>query len=362
VTRHLGFSPHGGEFKVMGLAAFGKPRYKEIILKYNEKSPAFLPQIKGSAAKEIAQVNKDIAASLQAAVEEQVLSIVEYLHKSCASENLCMSGNLALNCLINSMIKNQGIYKNIWIQPAATGAGSAIGGALMAWYRLSGAKRQVVPGKDLMQNCYLGPEYGEDSTRSFLDSQGITYKAIADDDLAKFAAGLIAQGKIVGWFQGRAEFGPRALGGRSILADCRKPQMKERLNRDVKIRELFRPFAPVVLYERAGEYFDWDRESHYMLFAVPTRKGQAEKIPSAVNVDGSSRIQTIKKEDNPLYYDMLNEFYKLTGCPAIINTSLNYLGEPIALTPEDAYCCFKNSDMDCLFLGKFLIEKEVRNG
>ncbi|MCX5695247.1 MAG: hypothetical protein NTW18_01075 [Candidatus Omnitrophica bacterium] len=346
VSRYLGFGGYGDEFKVMGLAAYGKPIYKERLLPASA-SPR--------GRNDITQFHMDVAASLQVVMEEEVLKITEYLSGLKMSGNLCLSGNMALNCLINAKIIKQGLFKNIWIQPASANAGCALGAALLAWYEKN--KRNDGPGMDKMSGSFLGPDYNEDYIENFLRNEGILYKKLYHTDIAKIAAGLIAQGKVVGWFQGRAEFGPRALGNRSILGDSRDLRMHKKLNLEVKRREAFRPFAPTVLWEKAGDYFELDREDPFMLFTAQVKEEKKAEIPAVVHIDGSSRVQTIKKENNPLYYDLVNEFYQITGCPVIINTSFNSGPEPMVLSPEDAYRCFKSSAIDCLVLGRYLVEK-----
>ncbi|PIP18968.1 MAG: hypothetical protein COT38_01210 [Candidatus Omnitrophica bacterium CG08_land_8_20_14_0_20_41_16] len=357
ITRYLGFNKYGDEFKVMGLAAYGKPKYKDIIQKHSEKSMAFLPKLKQSPDKEITQLHMDIAASLQVAVEEEALKVAEYLYKIHKYENLCLSGDMALNCLINARILEQGLFKHIWIQPAATAAGASIGAALLAWYRILNNERDVDLNKDTMSGSLLGPAYSDEYIESFLKNENIAYKRVSYEDIPKVAAELIANAKIIGWFQGKMEFGPRALGNRSILADPRDMRMHKKINLEVKRREPFRPFAPTVLWEKAKEYFELESENPYMLFTAKVREEKKKYIPAVTHVDGSSRIQALKREDNPLYYDLINEFYKKTGCPVIINTSFNTKSEPMVLTPQDAYRCFRSSEIDCLVLGSFLIVK-----
>jgi carbamoyltransferase len=362
-SRYLGFLNYGDEFKVMGLSAYGKPKYKDIILRYKEKSIAYLPGYKErllrafGARNDVTQYQMDVAASLQAAIEEETLKITEELYRENKSDNLCLSGDVALNCLVNTKIIKQGLFKNVWIQPAGDYAGCAVGAALLAWHRNN--KRQVKPARDGMKASLLGPSYGDECIEDFLKTRNIPYKRLVYPDIQKTAAGLISQGNVIGWFQERAEFGPRALGNRSILGDSRDLRMHKKLNLEVKIREPFRPFAPVVLWEKAGDYFEIDRENPYMLFTAQVKESRKSEIPAVTHIDGSSRVQTLKKEDNPLFYGLINEFYKKTGCPVIINTSFNSGPEPMVLTPEDAYRCFKSSAIDCLVLGCFLIEKRL---
>ncbi|MFA5276840.1 MAG: carbamoyltransferase C-terminal domain-containing protein [Candidatus Omnitrophota bacterium] len=355
ITRYLGFMNYGDEFKVMGLSAYGKPKYKDIILKHREESPRFLSNPARLPNQEITQFHMNVASSLQAAVEDEVLNLIKELRQVNKSDNLCLSGDLALNCLLNAKIIKKELFKNIWIQPAADFAGCAVGAALLAWY--GNNTREVKPGRDGMSASLLGPAYNDDYIGDFLKKSHIAYKRLTYPDIQKYAAALLSQGSIVGWFQGKTEFGPRALGNRSILGDSRDLRMHRKLNLEVKKRESFRPFAPVVLWEKAGDYFDLDRENPYMLFTAQVKESRKGEIPAVTHADGSSRVQTLRNEDNPIFYGLVNEFYKKTGCPVIINTSFNSGPEPMVLTPEDAYRCFKSSAIDCLVLGCFLITK-----
>lgn len=353
-SRYLGFKSYGDEFKVMGLAAYGKPEYRDTILKHKEKALPYLGNPPRLPDAEINQFHMDVAASLQEAVSLESLKITQELYEATKSNNLCLSGDLALNCLINSRIVKQGLFKNIWIQPASSNAGCAVGAALSVWHR---SNNRQTGGLDIMKGSLLGPEYSDTCIEGFLKKEKVSYRKLAGSEAAKAGADLIAQGKIIGWFQGRAEFGPRALGNRSILGDSRSLGMHKRLNLEVKMRETFRPFAPVVLWEKAGEYFELDRGSPYMLFTAKAKAEKKNEIPAVVHKDGSSRVQTLEKEDNPLFYNLLNEFYKITGCPVIINTSFNSGTEPMVLAPEDAYRCFKSAKIDSLIMGCFLINK-----
>jgi carbamoyltransferase len=300
----------------------------------------------------------DIASSIQKATEEETLKITEYLYKTTGCVNLCLSGQLALNCLINSEILKQGFFKDIWIQPASTDAGCAVGVAFLIWYKYLNNKRIITDYQDKMKNAFLGPSYSDEEIENFLKSNGIPYKKLDYSVIPKITAELIIKGNIVGWFQARIEFGPRALGSRSILADSRNFQLKDRLNAKVKFREDFRPLAPTVLFEKKDEFFNLNRESPYMLFVAEVKKDKINQIPAVTHIDNSSRIQTIKREQNPLYYDTIYEFYKETGCPVIINTSFNTKDEPIVLTPQDAYRCFMRTEMDYLLMGSFLLDKK----
>ena len=355
-TKHLGFKANSDEYKVMGLAAFGKPAYKDRIISFSSK--IFKLGVKKKlTGEELTQEHKDLAASVQAAVEEETLKLTAELHKLTNSENLCLTGGVALNCLVNSRILKQGLFKNLWIQPAATSAGTCLGAALLVWHKVLKHERKVSGGQDLMQGCFLGPEFDAAYIENLLIKLNIKYQKLEFGAIAKTGAELLAQGSVVGWFQGRMEFGPRALGARSILADSRNPGIHDRLNLKVKIRENFRPFAPTVLAEKVEEYFDLERGSPYMLLTACVKEGKRKDIAAVTHADNSSRVQTLKREDNPLYYDLVNEFFKKTGCPVIINTSFNTKNEPIVRTPEEALRCFSETDMDYLIMGRFVIDK-----
>ena len=362
VTRYLGFKPYSDEYKVMGLSAYGRPKYKDLLIGNLKRNPRPLEAVLGrgpyKAGVDITQEQMDVAASVQAAVESEILKIVESLYKIAPSQNLCICGSLGLNCLLNSAILKQGFFKNIWIQPAGSDAGCAIGAAFLTWYKYLGNQRIPGDGKDKMRNTFLGPEYGDQEIERFLIKDNIPYKKIDYSKVPEVVADLISEGNIVGWFQGRMEFGPRALGGRSILADPRSLDFHDRLNLKVKFRENFRPLAPTVLAEKAAEYFDLGMLSPYMLLTAQARENKKREIPAVVHIDGSSRIQTIERCQHPLYYDTVNAFYQKTGCPVIINTSFNTRNEPIVLSPQDAYGCFKSTEMDYLAMGSFLLYKK----
>jgi carbamoyltransferase len=367
VTAYLGFRPYSDEYKVMGLAAYGRPKYKDLLIGNLKRKPKSLEAVFGGgpykAGSDITQEQMDVAASVQAAVESETLKIVESLYKMVPSENLCISGSLGLNCLLNTAILKQGNFKNIWIQPASTDAGCAIGVAYLAWHEYLGNKRSVHDCQDKMRNAFLGPGYSDEDIEKFLIGEGVLYKKLDHLKIPEIVADLIASGNIVGWFQGRMEFGPRALGARSILADSRSRDFCDRLNLKVKHRENFRPFAPTVLTEKANEYFDLEVESPYMLLVAQVKENKKQEIPAAVHIDNSSRIQTIERSQRSLYYDIVNAFYQKTGCPVIINTSFNTRNEPIVLNPQDAYQCFKSSDIDYLLMGRFLVDKkQLRSG
>ncbi len=361
VTAYLGFKPNCDEYIVMGLSAFGRPKYKDLFLRnINKRSlKDALRMMPYEKSKDVTQAEMDIAASLQAAVEIEILKISESLYKIAPSENLCISGSLGLNCLLNTAILKQRLFKNIWIQPAGTDAGCSLGAAFLAWHHRLGNERIIAGNQDKMHNAFLGPGFSDTDIEKFLLSNDIRYKKLEPAKIPDVVADLIAEGNIVGWFQGRMEFGPRALGARSILADPRSLNFHDRLNLKVKFRENFRPFAPTVLAEKAAEYFDLEMLSPYMLLTEQTKENKKKEIPAAVHIDGSSRIQTIERNSqHVLYYDTVNAFYQKTGCPLIINTSFNTRNEPIVLSLQDAYRCFKKTEMDYLSMGNFLITKK----
>lgn len=400
-TYYCGFKVNSGEYKLMGLAPYGEPIYKDLILnelidfkddgsfrmdmKYfgycnslrmtNRKfdrlfaGPARKPETK------ITQRYMDVAASIQDATEEIMLKMARHVHKVTGQDNLCLAGGVALNCVGNGRILREGPFKNVWIQPASGDAGGALGAALLIWYKYLGNKRAVDGRHDLQRSSLLGPAYSDDYIEGFLKTSGISYRRLDDHGIVSEVADLITQEKVIGWFQGRVEFGPRALGARSIIGDARSADMQSKMNLKIKYRESFRPFAPTVLKEKAGEWFDLNGESPYMLLVAPVKeekrisvpkedesgfeklKSLRSKIPAVTHIDYTARVQTVSREDNPLYYDLINQFYQKTGCPVIINTSFNVRGEPLVLTPEDAYRCFMRTEMDYLVLGNFLLDK-----
>ena len=326
---------------------------------------------------QITQKDMDIAASIQIVTEEIMLKMARYVNKVTGLDKLCLAGGVALNCVGNGRILRDGPFKELWIQPASGDAGGALGAALLAWYSYLNNERPADNENDRQKASFLGPSYSDDCVEDFLKKEGVTFKKLSYSEIPGIISDLIIQGKVIGWFQGKLEFGPRALGARSIVGDSRSPEMQSKMNLKIKYRESFRPFAPTVLKEKASEWFDLDRESPYMLLVAPVKKekrlvpGNTEKplqgfdrlkirrseIPAVTHVDYSARIQTIKREDAPLYYDTVNEFYKKTGCPAIINTSFNVRGEPLVCSPEDAFKCFMRTEMDYLIMGSFLLDK-----
>jgi len=406
-TYYTGFRVNSGEYKIMGLAPYGEPRYVNLILeelidlkgdgslglnlKYfnfcqglTMTNSRFNDLFGGPPRKPEAQLTQremDLARSIQDVTEEAMLRMARHVHKVTKQTNLCLAGGVALNCVGNSKILREGPFENIWIQPAAGDAGGAVGVALSIWHRFLQNKRETnghrQPYTDGMKAAFLGPRFCEDEIREFLDSKSIPYRQLPREQLATEVAELLAHDNVVGWFQGRMEFGPRALGGRSILGDPRSPKMQAVMNLKIKFRESFRPFAPSVLREHMSDYFDIDCDSPYMLLVAPVRADKRrtmtpdeeslfgiEKlnvsrslIPAVTHIDYSARVQTVRREENPRYYDLIQAFYLLTGCPVVVNTSFNVRGEPIVCTPEDAYRCFVRTEMDYLVLENFLLDK-----
>jgi carbamoyltransferase len=376
-TYYLGFKVNSAEYKVMGLAPYGVPRYVdqvrqlidikddgsfEMDMRYFSYHHG-LRMVNGRFSKlfggppregesKLEQRHKDIAASVQKVTEEIMLKMASYLHRETKMENLCLAGGVALNCVANGRILREGPFKELFIQPAAGDAGGALGVAAYIYYSLLGN-----PRGEPMHHAYLGPEYGEGDILETLKRYEAPARRLERDELVREVAALIEGQTVIGWFQGRMEFGPRALGSRSILADARNPENKDIVNLKIKFRESFRPFAPSVLEERIAEYFEIDRPSPYMLLVAPVREGK-RVIPSVTHVDHSARIQSVNRDQNALYYDLIREFDRRTGVPVIINTSFNVRGEPIVCSPEDAYRCFMRTHMDYLVLGPYLLDKK----
>uniref|UniRef100_A0A832DN11 Carbamoyltransferase n=1 Tax=Ignavibacterium album TaxID=591197 RepID=A0A832DN11_9BACT len=403
-TYYTGFKVNSGEYKVMGLAPYGEPKYKKLIYDHlidvkedgsfrmnmeyfnycqgltmtNEKfhklfgGPPRVPETK------LTQKEMDLARSLQEVTEEIVLKIGNHVYKETGLKDVCLAGGVALNCVANGRLLREGPFENIWIQPAAGDAGGALGAALIGWYKYHNKPRTADGKTDQQKGSYLGPQYSDDEIHSFIKSNNLVAKKYEADDLIKIVADLIANEKVIGWFDGRMEFGPRALGARSIVGDARSPKMQATMNIKIKFREGFRPFAPSVLYEKVSEYFEIDKESPYMLLVADVKKERRRKmtpeeeklwgieklnvvrsdIPAITHVDYSARLQTVHKETNPRYYRLIEQFEKNTGCAVIINTSFNVRGEPIVCTPEDAYKCFMRTNIDYLVLGNYLLAKE----
>ena len=325
---------------------------------------------------ELTQREMDIAASIQVVTEEVVLRLARTLHKETGSENLCLAGGVALNCVANGRVLREGPFKEVWIQPAAGDAGGAIGAAAVAWYEGSGAPRKV-NGHDTMKGSYLGPRYDGTEIRKQLDAAGAVYTELDGEELVGQVATLLSKENVVGWFQGRMEFGPRALSGRSIIGDPRSEKMQTVMNLKIKYRESFRPFAPSVLAEKVNQYFDQDSPSPYMLIVAPIKENlripltkeqeslfgieklklKRSELPAITHVDYSARVQTVHSETNPRYHALLKEFDRQTGCGVLVNTSFNVRGEPIVCTPEDGYRCFMRTEMDYLVIENFLLDK-----
>ena len=380
-TYFLGFQVNEGEYKLMGLSAYGKPKYYDLILDnlidvkkdgsihldmsyfafhYDKvmtndlfaKLFGISPRKKEEKAE---QIHFDIGASAQKVLEDILLKMVNHVYEKFKMKNLCLGGGVALNGVANYRILKESSFDNVHIPPSPGDGGSAVGCAQYLYYIHHNNQRIVEKdmGKTIRENVYVGTSYYDEKITEFLDSKKISYEKLERIELLKKVAQLIADGNIVGWYQGKMEWGPRALGCRSILADPRKAEMKDILNEKIKHRESFRPFAPSILEEYVSEYFEIDRSSPYMLIVVPVKK--PEKIPAVTHVDGTGRLQTVNKDANPLYYDLISEFYKITGIPVIINTSMNVMGEPIVNTPEQAYQMIVKTDMDCIAMGNNLI-------
>lgn len=406
ITYYTGFRVNSGEYKVMGLAPYGRPIYKDLMLEKlidikddgsyrldqsyfnyctgltmtNKKFDSLFGRPARNSEEDLDQFHMDMAASIQAVTEEIMLKLTRSLAKETGIDNLCLAGGVALNCVANGKLLRDGAFKNIWIQPAAGDAGGALGAALAGTYIFNNNERKV-NGSDAMRGSYLGPVFAQKDIEERLAAIGAHYTVIAGDDLYKTTAQALADEKAIGWFQGRMEFGPRALGGRSILGDPRSESMQKTLNLKIKYRESFRPFAPSVLREHVSEWFDLDDDSPYMLMVSDVDKSKCRimtedennlfgidklnisrsEIPAITHVDYSARIQTVHKETNPAYHKLISEFYRLTDCPIVINTSFNVRGEPIVCTPEDAFRCFMGTEMDILVVGNCYLRKEDQN-
>jgi carbamoyltransferase len=401
-TYFTGFKVNSGEYKLMGLAPYGEPIYTDIILDnlidlkedgtfkldmqyfnyatgLTMTNDKFAKLFGGPARKsetEISQREMDLAASIQKVTEEVVLRLARSLKKETGADYLCLAGGVALNCVANGRIQREGPFKDIWIQPAAGDAGGALGAAAVIWHEYLGNER-TSDGKDKMKGSYLGPAYSADEVRAQLDAQGAVYKELPDDRMFPQLAEILDSGYVIGWMRGRMEFGPRALGGRSIIGDPRSAKMQSVMNLKIKYRESFRPFAPSVIDYRVGDYFGMTVPSPYMLIVAPIKEEhrialdedqqklfgieklnlKRSELPAITHVDYSARIQTVHKETNPGYYGMIDAFNKRTGCGVVVNTSFNVRGEPIVCTPQDAYRCFMRTEMDFLVVENFLLDK-----
>ena len=403
-TYYTGFKVNSGEYKVMGLAPYGKPVFKDLILKElidlkddgsfklnmsyfdycaglrmtNNRFHKLFGAPPRKPESRVTQREMDLARSIQEVTEEVMLRITRHVHKVTGQKNLCLAGGVALNCVGNGRILREGPFENIWIQPASGDAGGALGAAYCGWHQYFEKPRTANGKTDSMRGSFLGPEFSDAEIETFISKHALPFARLTDEELPEKIAGLIAQEKVIGWFQGAMEFGPRALGGRSILGDPRSPKMQEQMNLKIKFRESFRPFAPSVTAEKVSEYFELSTESPYMLLVAPVQKKwrremtdqekklegiellnvKRSEIPAVTHVDYSARIQTMTEIQNPRFYRLLKKFDDRYGCPVMINTSFNVRGEPIVCTPEDAYRCFMRTHMDYLILGNYLLAKD----
>ena len=406
-TYYTGFRVNSGEYKIMGLAPYGKPVYvdaiKNNLIQINDDGSFNLnmhyfdyctgltmtnknfnklfggPPRKSES--EITQKEMDLAASIQAIAEEVVLKLAKDIQKNTNEKNLCLAGGVALNCVANGILLKEKIFENIWIQPAAGDAGGSLGAALTIWYKMLKNTRELPANPSKMNGAYLGPSYQNEEVKLLLDSCGATYHQYDKKELIELVAQQLSQEKAVGWMRGRMEFGPRALGNRSIIGDPRSPKMQKQLNLKVKYRESFRPFAPSVLREHVSNWFDLDIDSPYMLLVANVLKEKCyemseednslfgiEKlniprsdIPAITHIDYSARVQTVHSETNPTYHSLINKFYEITGCPVLVNTSFNVRGEPIVCSPEDAFKCFMGTELDLLVIEDFVLLKNEQN-
>ena len=376
-TYYLGFKVNSAEYKVMGLAPYGTPRYYDLIMSellspkedgsykmamryfgyvdglrmINEQFDKLFGRPPREPESVLEQFHKHVAASVQKVTNELMVRMARHLYAQTKTENLCLAGGVALNCVANSRILAETPFRNIFIQPAAGDAGGAVGVAYYIYNTILKNERNF-----RMEHAFLGPEYSDFEISSYLDGLGVPYRKLEGYDLLRETARLINEQNVVGWFQGRMEWGPRALGNRSILADARNPENQSKVNLKIKFRESFRPFAPAVIAEKSNDYFELDQSSPYMLLTAQVREDRRH-IPAVTHVDGSARLQTVSKEQNPLFYELLNEFDRQTGCPVVINTSMNVRGEPIVCSPHDAFKCFIRTEMDYLVMGSYLLSK-----
>jgi carbamoyltransferase len=403
-THFAGFKVNSGEYKLMGLAPYGEPKFKDLILRElvdlkedgsfklnlryfdfavgltmtNNRFATLFGRPPRPPESRLTQDDMDLARSIQDVTEEIMVRMARHVRAQTGMRDLCLAGGVALNCVANGRILREGIFDRIWIQPAAGDAGGALGAALVAWHHYLEQPRTADGVNDSQRGSFLGPAFSRDEIHAFLQSRNAPFRELSDAEIPDVVADLIAQEKVIGWFQGRMEFGPRALGGRSILGDARLPTMQETMNLKIKFRESFRPFAPSVLRERVSDYFELDRESPYMLLVAPVAKsirrempaGQEKlfglhkllhprsTLPAVTHVDYSARVQTVTGEHCPLFYRTIKRFEEKHGCPVIINTSFNVRGEPIVGSPADAYRCFMHTNLDYLIVGNFLLEKK----
>jgi carbamoyltransferase len=405
-TYFLGFKVNSGEYKIMGLAPYGEPKFKDIILDKlidvkedgsfrlnmdyfnyatgltmtNNKFAGLFNIKRRDPENKLLQVHMDIAASIQSAIEEIILKITRFLSKEFKLQNLCMAGGVALNCVVNGKILKDGLFENIWIQPAAGDAGGALGAAQVFYYQELNNERKILK-TDSMKGSYLGPQFTDNQVENELKNCQANYKKLSSDQIIKDTAKALSEEKTIGWFQGRMEFGPRSLGNRSIIADPRSDDMQKNLNLKIKYRESFRPFAPAILFEKVSEWFELNSSSPYMLLVTNVKKskqlqmtGQQKRlfgidklnikrssIPSVTHIDYSARIQTVHKETNPLFHKLIEEFEKITKHPILINTSFNVRGEPIVCSVTDAFNCFMGTDLDVLVCNNLILHKDDQN-
>jgi carbamoyltransferase len=408
ITYYTGFKVNSGEYKVMGLAPYGEPKYADLIKNHlvdikedgsfaldmsyfnyctgltmtNEKFDRLFGGPPRQSESILTQKEMDLAASVQAVTEEIVIKLAKGIAKSTGQKNLCLAGGVALNCVANGKLLREKVFDNVWVQPAAGDAGGAIGAALGAYHLVLGGARQLKLGAmDGMQGSYLGPRFDTHDIEKRLAAVGAVFTTVSDEEVTELTAQALVEGKAVGWHQGRMEFGPRALGGRSIIADPRSPAVQKQLNLKVKYRESFRPFAPSVLREDVSDWFDIQSDSPYMLMVADVHKSKQipmapeqdalfgidklnvprSTIPAVTHVDYSARIQTVHAETNPRYHALLSRFKELTGCPVLVNTSFNVRGEPIVSTPEDAFHCLMGTEMEFLAVGNCILHKEQQD-
>jgi carbamoyltransferase len=407
-TYYTGFKVNSGEYKLMGLAPYGQPKYAALILDRlidlkddgtfrlnldyfdyctgltmtnREFADMFGAPVRDWKKDGLTQFHMDIAASIQSVTEQVMLRLTRALAGEERLDNLCLAGGVALNCVANGKILRDGAFKNIWVQPAAGDAGGAVGSALAVWHQFLGRERKPTDDRDLMQGAFLGPEFAQADVERRLAAAGARYTLESDADIIAKTADALATGDAVGWVQGRMEFGPRALGARSILGDPRSPSMQKTLNLRVKYRESFRPFAPAVLREHLAQWFELDRDSPYMLLVADVKRERRRpltceqetlfgidklnvarsEIPAVTHVDYSARIQTVHAETNPRFHALISRFHAQTGCPVLVNTSFNVRGEPIVCTPEDAFRCFMNTEIELLVVGNCMLRKDAQN-
>ena len=400
-TYYCGFKVNSGEYKLMGLAPYGEPKYVELILTHlvtlfddgsftlnmdyfdyatgsrmtNSKFNNLFGGEPREATSEVSQKEMDMARSIQVVTEQIVLKIAEHLYKLAPSDNLCLAGGVALNCVANGRLLREGPYKNIWIQPAAGDAGGSLGAALVAWHHYFDGARPIQVGVDTMRGGYLGPNFNGAEVQTAIDAQSLPFQQYEANELYPHIARLLSDGKVIGWFQGKMEFGPRALGNRSILGDPRSSDIQSTMNLKIKFRESFRPFAPAVLAEDVAEYFEHETASPYMLMVADVKQAlrlptdetlfglnklhqKRSTLPAITHVDNSARIQTVHQDTNPEFYQLLSEFKRQTDCSVLVNTSFNVRGEPPVCSPDDAIRCFLATDMDYLVMNNFVLEKQ----